>query len=396
MKVAIVGKGTSSIITAMRLIEEGHEVDIFYDPNKPHLKVGESTTPTIAALIYSVFGIGITDLINLGIVSLKCGVRFNNWGVGKSFLHGFNSNKANLIAFHFDTPKFNQFFHKKLNEEKGVNYFPERVDGYKVDVDANSVTVNEKVYDFLVFCSGWDDNDDYEKPIIETVNSVVAYRVDGILDPIATIHEATEDGWKFGLPFHEENVSRCGYLYNRNLISNEEVCKKLNLENSSTYEWTPRNAKKLIQNKFVAYNGNRLFFFEPLHGLALHYYLMFASHICEYLQSGKRYLSYVYNNSSYTREIHNHQLSIAWHYRYGSIYDSKYWNDVKENAEKFMESVPHGKMNYILDNYSIDYINKEENAFNIGSFRYPDFRMVHSGMTGENIDNVFNRHIFGQ
>ena len=53
-------------------------------------------------------------------------------------------------------------------------------------------------------------------------------------------------------------------------------------------------------------------------------------------------------------------------------------------------------MNYILDNYSIDYINKEENAFNIGSFRYPDFRMVHSGMTGENIDNVFNRHIFGQ
>jgi len=102
MKVAIVGKGTSSIITAMRLIEDGHQVDIFYDPDKPHLKIGESTTPAISALINSVFGIGITDLINLGIVSLKCGVRFINWGVGNSFIHGFNSNKFNLIAFHFN------------------------------------------------------------------------------------------------------------------------------------------------------------------------------------------------------------------------------------------------------------------------------------------------------
>jgi hypothetical protein len=396
MKIAIVGKGTSSIITAMRLIEDGHQVDIFYDPDKPHLKIGESTTPAIAALINSVFDIGITDLINLGIVSLKCGVRFINWGVGNSFIHGFNSNKNNTIAFHFNTPKFNQFFHTKLREEKGVNYFPERVDDYKVDVDSNTVIVNEKVYDFLVFCSGWNETDEYEKPEFETVNSVLTYSIDGTIDPISTLHEATEDGWQFGLPFPQENLTRRGYLFNSNLISSEEVSEKINLKNSNKYEWTPKYAKKIIQNKFVAYNGNRLFFFDPLHALALHYYLTFASYICEYLESGKMYQSYIYNNSNYTHEIYKHQLSLAWHYRYGSIYDSKYWNNVKEQSTKFMESLPYGKMNYLLDNFSIDHINRNSEQFSIGTFTYPDFRMVHSGMTGMNIDEIFNRHIFGQ
>lgn len=394
MKVAIVGKGTSSIITTMKLIEEGHEVDIFYDPDKPHLKIGESTTPTVSGLIYSVFGIGITDLINLGIVSLKCGVRFVNWGVGNSFIHGFNSG---LTALHFDTPKFNEFFNRKLKEEKGVNYFPEKVNGYSVDVDGNSVIVNEKVYDFLIFCSGWDAGEEYEKPLFETVNSVITYKHDGIIDPISTIHEATEDGWQFGLPFPHENLTRRGYLFNSDFISSEEVYKKLNLNlnNSNRYDWTPKYCKKIIQNKFVAYNGNRLMFLEPLQALSLHYYAEFAAHICEYLGSGRNYQSYVLNNSSYITHIYNYQLSLAWHYRYGSIYDSKYWNDVKKRAEQYMESIPYGNMNYILDNFSIDYISKKDN-FSVGCFKYSDFRMVHSGMTGESIDNVFNKHIFGQ
>ena len=393
MKVAVVGKGTSSIITAMRLIADGHSVDIFYDPDKPHLKVGESTTPAIIGLINSVFNIGVTDLINLGIVSLKAGVKFINWGIGKPFIHGFQSGKSDLIAFQFNTPKFNEFFHKKLKEERFVNYFPEKVDNYRID--SNSVVINEKVYDFLVFCSGWNNSDDYEKPIFETVNSAITYSVDNIIDPICTLHEATEDGWQFGLPFPHENVTRHGYLFNRNFISSDEVSKKLNLKNSNVYEWDPKCSKKLIQNKFVAYNGNRLMFLEPLQALSLHYYLDFAAYICDYLKQGKNYQSFIFNNTRYKSEIYNYQLSLAWHYGYGSIHETKYWDDVTERANKFMESVPWGKMSTIIDNFSIDYLNKNTETFNIGCFKYVDFKMIHSGMTGICTDDLFNNNIFG-
>ena len=392
MKVAIVGKGTSSIITAMRFIEEGYSVDIFYDPHKPHLKVGESTTPPLLVLIKSVFNLEVVDLISLGIVSLKSGVKFINWGIGNTFTHGFESSS---VSFQFDTQKFNEFFHKKLKEERGVNYFPERVEGYKVDVDTNTIIVNEKLYDFLVFCSGWNNSEDYDEPVFETVNSGITYSVNSIIDPICTLHEATEDGWQFGLPFPNENITKHGYLFNRNFISSEEVSKKLNLQNFGTYEWTPKCSKKLIQNKFVAFNGNNLFFLEPLQALSLHYYLLFASDICEYLNSNKNYQSYVYNNAKYINQIYKYQLSLAWHYSYGSTYKTNYWNDVTERAKKFMESVPYGKMSSILDGFSVDHINKNSQSFSVGSFVYPDFRMIHSGMTGENIDNLFNKHIFG-
>jgi hypothetical protein len=394
MKVAVVGRGTSSIITTMRLIMDGHDVDIFYDPDKPHLKVGESTTPAIIGLINSVFNIGVTDLINLGIVSLKAGVKFINWGIGDTFIHGFQPpSGVNLIAFQFDTPKFNEFFHKKLKEERGVNYFPEKVNDYQID--KNSVIVNEKVYDFLIFCSGWNNSEDYESPIFETVNSAITYSVDNIIDPICTLHEATEDGWQFGLPFPSENVTRHGYLFNRNFISSGEVSEKLNLENSNIYEWDPKCSKKLIQNKFVAYNGNKLFFLEPLQALSLHYYSEFASYICEYLKQGKDYRSFIFNNTKYKNEIYNYQLSLAWHYSYGSIHDTKYWNDITDRARTHMKSVPWGKMSCILDNFSIDYLNKNTETFSIGCFKYSDFRMIHSGMTGVSIDNLFNTHIFG-
>ena len=56
MKVAVLGRGTSSIITTLQLLKHNHEVTVFYDPNLPHINVGESTTVPIANLLYDVLG----------------------------------------------------------------------------------------------------------------------------------------------------------------------------------------------------------------------------------------------------------------------------------------------------------------------------------------------------
>jgi len=52
MKIAVIGKGTASIITTLVLLQNGHEVVVYYDPNSKHLPVGESTTPHISFLLY--------------------------------------------------------------------------------------------------------------------------------------------------------------------------------------------------------------------------------------------------------------------------------------------------------------------------------------------------------
>ena len=67
MRIAIVGKGTSAIISALVCIKHGYEVDIFFDPNKPPINVGESTTPNIGGLLNEVLDICIGELIDAGI-----------------------------------------------------------------------------------------------------------------------------------------------------------------------------------------------------------------------------------------------------------------------------------------------------------------------------------------
>ena len=62
MKVAVLGRGTSSIITTLQLLKHNHEVTVFYDPNLPHINVGESTTVPIANLLYDVLGLNTHDL----------------------------------------------------------------------------------------------------------------------------------------------------------------------------------------------------------------------------------------------------------------------------------------------------------------------------------------------
>ena len=386
MKIAIIGKGTSAIITALHLIDNDHDVEFFYDPDVKPLSVGESTTPHIQQLIFKVLDISIGDLADAGIVSYKNGIKYLKWGKGKSFRHHFSGGEC---AFHFESGILNKFIHDHLENVCDIVYHAERVDNY--DYEDDQVIINDKEYDFVVNCAGWNDDSEYYKPIFETVNSAILYTRDTIDDPTYTLHTATPDGWEFGLPFPDRGITKCGYLYNNKLSDPQIEGKKIS--------WTPRFSKKAIQNRYEAYNGNRLFFIEPLEALSLLYYDSVALNIVDFLKTGRSHIAYQEANQAYLETMTEYFLSLSWYYSYGSEFDTPFWKNVKARANVFFNSQSYvNRLDSLLDSYYISSHTSEDKGFlKIGCFSRHDFKDVHCGMTQipieKHLEGVFKYRI---
>jgi hypothetical protein len=376
MKIAILGKGTSSIITALTCILRGHTVEIYYDPNTDYIRVGESTTPHIGGLIYDSLGISVGDLVDCGVASYKNGIKFIDWGNGLPFNHHFANS---TIAFHFENTTFNPLINDVLMQ-CGVKYIPQRVDNYVVE--NQKVYIDQNEYDFLISCVGWDSDDEYLKPFFESVNSAILYRQEGVDEDFThTIHKATEDGWQFGLPFPKSNVTKCGYLFNNKYTTADEVKQKLSAyEIYDEFNWNPKYLKKIIKNDCVASNGNRLFFFEPLQALTLAHTNFFARIICDYLDD-RTFKNMVKCNQEYIDYIFSYLHSIACHYRYGSIYNSKFWDDKTNEANEVVKCTPNGDLKMFEENIQIDMKFKDTDYCKVGIFNHMDLKYIHYGMT---------------
>ena len=379
MNIAIIGKGTSSIITSLVLLKGGHNITIFYDPETPHINVGESTTPHIQQLIYETLGINIHDMVDREIFSYKMGINFVNWGKGNPFHHNFANGS---VAHHFETKIFNHFIHQYLEQNKLISYISEKVN--HIDAAENRVIINEKTFDFVVNCAGWESDDNYITPFFSTVNSAQLFVDDLEYDNTHTLHLATEDGWQFGLPFPHKNIFKCGYLYNNNLISHEEVTSKLNKHVYETFSWKPRYAKQIFKHPRIALNGNRLFFLEPLQALSLYYTYNFALLISEYLDNicSEQFDTI---NFRYNIEMWSYQLGLAYHYQYGSIHSTEFWKKIQSKAKTVMESSFNGNIEVFKLNLERDsrHRNKNFTFSKIGCFDVRDLEQIHFNMIGE-------------
>ena len=377
MNISIIGKGTSSIITMLVLLQKGHNVTVFYDPDTSPINVGESTTPQIQNLILDVLGISIHQLVDEDIFSYKMGINFVNWGTGNKFHHNFTQSN---VAHHFETKTFNHYIHKYLEDRKLVTYIPERV--ISISYEGEHVTVNEKTFDFAINCAGWEKDENYIEPFFKTVNSAQLFVDELEYDNTHTLHLATEDGWQFGLPFPKRGYFKCGYLYDNNLISHDEVKDKLDKDVYEVFSWNPRYAKEIITHPRIALNGNRLFFLEPLQALSLFYTYTFAHLICEYLdnvcQETKDNINYKYNVNMW-----EYQLALAYHYQYGSVYPSNFWTNVQSNALNVMRCSFNGNIPVFLMNMERDSRAKNTSYSGIGPFGIKDFLQIHYGMISE-------------
>jgi hypothetical protein len=367
-------------------MNSGHEVYIFHDPSNPNIKVGESTTPHIGSLIKQVTKVKICDLENMGIASFKAGVKFYNWGVGETFKHNFND----LLAFHFETSDFNPYINH-LIENFGGTYIPEKVNDYMIIND--QIIINDHTFDFAIFASGWQQDSCYVKPFFETVNAGVLHfskKIDE--DSVYTLHEATEDGWQFGLPFPKQGITKHGYLFNTKYSSMDEIKYKLqNKDIRNVIIWEPRYSRRLIQNKFVAHNGNRLFFLEPLQALSLFYYKAFAEKIASFL-SDRNHISFHEHNQDYIGVLWAYQLSLAFHYQFGSIHNTPYWENISVKAKNLMNPFPFSDPAFFYERYTIDQMTvpsgTPSNKNQIGIFNHDDLMQLYEGFTGQHLRSI--------
>jgi len=387
MKVSIVGKGTSAIITALKCISHGIDVEIYYDPNIPYVSVGETTTPVVAELLRNVTGVSISELYQKGIASIKTGIKFIDWGKSEVFYHNFE----NAMSMQFETDKLNPFVHNLLEEKGLVTYIPENVGEYKI-LD-NQVIINGRYSDFVIFCTGFSDQDEYLPPYVNSVNSGILFVKDGVDgDETYSIHKSTEDGWQFGLPFPKFKMTKCGYLYDSNISNPKEVEEKVrNFENCKVVNhihWKQKYAKNLLQNKYCAYNGNRLFFFEPLQALSLHYYEIFAEIICAFLKF--KDISYFYAaNYQYHHNMWQQQLTLAHHYQYGSKFDTSFWKQIVDQSKSFIDKTPIRSKDILLDNMIADYVIKTSGYSTIGPMQKHDCKQLYCGFSGESYEDIY-------
>lgn len=337
MNVAIIGRGTSSIVQACIFLQHGHKVTIYYDPEIPTLSVGEGTTPHVDQLLTQTIGVTFKSLDLLNIVSIKKSAKFVNWGKGKTFYHdlsGFGNYPNTNFAYHLDTLEFNNFVHPIL-EGHGVTYIPQRVTS--IEETEDTVTVNGKTYDFLVHCSGWSDSEEYQQPLFKTLNAAfLRPKSYAKHETNLTVHEATEDGWQFHIPFPKKGQVRTGYLFNTDYISPDQVKEKLG-EDGRVVTWTPKQCKFLFKSKRQAYNGNRLCFVEPLHAYSFMMYMYFAQMMVEYLESDMDNQTVFQANVRYRQVMIEYQTELAFHYQYGSIFRSPFWLNTQSAAERMTE-----------------------------------------------------------
>jgi hypothetical protein len=383
MKIAILGKGTSAIINILTCLKRGHEVEVYYDPNTPHLNIGETVTPHIPKLILDTLKLSIGDLIDEKVVSLKHGIIFDGWGVGNTFKHYFNA--TNAIAFHFECSVFNEFFNGILEREIGIKYHPYKVEKYNIDLTKEKIIINDIEYDHLICCSGWKESDEYKPPRFKTVNNALLYSRECCDGEPYTYHIATEHGWKFGLTFPERKLMKHGYLFNDQITSVDEARESIGRPDAKHISWVPKYCKKMIQNRFVSYNGNRLAFSEPLHALSMHNYRIFAEYICSFVED-KKHETYVKYNQQYHHDLYATELAIAWHYSYGSKYKTAFWQDAKKRAEQFMNSSYIGDKDFYEDALYHDKKFGNHEMFGIGIFGYDDYFQIHAGMTGKKLE----------
>ena len=141
MKVAVIGRGSGGLITAMNLLTFNIDVDVYYDPKTSQLPVGESTTPQFASLIECTLGLTIDDLISLGLASRKKGIEFVDWGNSKHFYHRF----LHADAIHFYTKTLNPFLQENLEKYCNVKFIGKRV---------TALQALQNEYDFVINCSG--------------------------------------------------------------------------------------------------------------------------------------------------------------------------------------------------------------------------------------------------
>jgi hypothetical protein len=352
-KLCVVGGGTSGILSALCLVnlkssvpeEEIQDIQVDYytgDPEGAITAVGESTTHDVMALLWKTLGFNpVYKSFKECDATVKHAVEFVGWGEnGKEYFSPFSGER---IACHFKNSKFRQLAMEMLKENKEINVIEERV---------NIEEIKDQ-YEFVYDCTGFSESqiENYVTFDEVPVNYVLVSHIPHA-NPHAgvTKHIATPDGWCFEIPLRNE--TSIGWLFNSDITSFKEAKENmskyveenygLNLLEYDMVDFPFKSGMRRdpIEGN-ICYNGNSLFFIEPMEANTLQM-VNFANQMYIEILNPNDTADLDYKIEMYSREIvdrinHIRQVT-AMHYLKGSIYDSPFWRFAKEKSYNFLKN----------------------------------------------------------
>jgi len=370
MKVVVLGRGNAGVLSALhfhyfgKAYNQNIDVTLMYDSNTPPIKVGQATVLGAPNFLWSALG---TDYYNnkqdLN-YTMKNGILYKDWGnANKEVFAGF---PLGSYALHYNTDKFQNHVlkHAKFN----VDIIDEKVITYdKIDAD------------YIIDCRGWPkDYSEYDE-LINPLNSVITSNFNRKEpEPEWTECIASKDGWTFRIPLYD-TVST-GYLYNNNITTEEEAEKNFRelmpIDHINEKFSFKQYVKKEPIDGRVAFNGNQLFFLEPMESTAVETYIRWNQILYSHM------INKEIDVKTASNKIRNYcfqtQNFILWHYAYGSKYNTPFWSYAKELSNKVKDDQFDGFYHHI-QNFDEHVVRTHEG--NYGQWQAWNFKVWYDGMT---------------
>lgn len=387
-KLAIVGGGTSGLVTAL-ILKKSHpaiEIDLIESDKIGIVGVGEGSTEHWQDFMVHC-EINTTELIKETDCTFKYGINFVNWNgdqqnyiqtvsssfnveskSGSKFIYSYlianGGTPKNLVhdyvekslhrqpywginQFHFNTFKLNDFLHR-LCEKAGVNILKAEIENITVnekgEIDELFTAAGEKLkYDFYVDCTGfhrlilkktlgvaWRS---YRKYL--PMNSAIAFPTERKEDIESwTLARAMDSGWLWRIP--TQNRYGNGYVFNDDFCDFE----KAKLEAEKLYNHPIEVAKEIkfdagcLEKSWVkncAAIGLSSSFIEPLEassiGTGIQQAFLFSRLIESYVP-GNSYSEKVFNSES-DEILENILEFVSLHYLVKRN-DTEFWKSVHD------------------------------------------------------------------
>jgi len=341
-RICIIGAGSAGVITAAQLcanVPNGYEIVSVYDPNTPILGIGESTNSGIIRVLEQACQFSFIDDMHEMDSTLKFGNKFIDWRKDE----WLNPLLDGGIAIHINNFKLKEFVFKRLLKlwpkkfqiiEATVLDIRNVHDGALVEMDKVSL-----IFDYVIDTRGFPkDWTNYHLVDSLPINRAIIHTVYEPGDWQYTEHQATKNGWMFGIPLI--NRRTYGYLFNDNITSREEALEDISNIFNTTIDQIGRHEGQM-EYQFKSYystgvfdghimkNGNRAIFFEPISASSIFFYIYTNYIFIDFLKGN---ISQEQVNKQFINYAQKLEDLICFFYHGGSIHNTAFWNFAVERT----------------------------------------------------------------
>lgn len=332
MKIAVLGAGSAGILTTGCILKDfknrGIECKIthIFDPDKPILGVGESTTSEVTFAIGQAFDFIFATEAEEIKSTTKYGTHYIDWRE-KDIIFPF---QTGYHAVHFDARDF---------AAMGLDRLKKLYPNYEV-LHKNVEYDDLNEYDYIIDCRGRpEDFTDYEECNL-VLNSALVYDDPEPSDFGFTRHVAHKYGWMFVIPLKHRTSH--GFLFNSEFCSDIEAQDELiRITNATDFDrkffrrfpLKPYYCKKTIDGKILK-SGNRAVFFEPMSANSLYMAVKNAQIHSQYIRGE------ITQDEANELCILNYRAVedlINLIYHGGSIYENEFWDWAKKTSSERLE-----------------------------------------------------------